>query len=497
MRLSSFFLPEIPRPAAVLGLLALLATGCVSRTPAPLPPLPVVTVAPAPVPVLPRPAPIAPPPPAAVVAPVPVPAPVVRPPPALLAARTTAGSESEVFGHTKLHQVRFDIAPGEWAVLQTSSARGGSGIKGSDYVQADGRPIHIGSGFGGFYPWAHIDVTLDGEEFKNVGLRYRGNGSFSQSTGFAPFRANFKLKLDVFGTKGSWEGEKSLNLNAGVVDTSNVREAAAFALFRRAGVPAPRTAYAQVTFNVPGLYKDVPGGYVYTLIENVGGRFLKNALPPGDGLLMKPEGTQGGIQVQGSGTWAAYAGVFYPDREATPHERQRIMEFCQLISQTDVALFRAKVGTYLDVEEFLRFIAINAFIQNGDSYLRGGHNYYFYLDSRDDKFRFIPWDQDLSMGSGNSFGLSLDFLTPWTGNQPLIYWLLDDPVVNARYRAILAELSATVLSRPELARLMDELEGVAGRHGYSPRAFLDSRAQQLERAVAGWNTPREPTPATP
>ena len=58
--------------------------------------------------------------------------------------------------------------------------------------------------------------------------------------------------------------------------------AIAFALFRRAGVPAPRTAYAQFTFNVPGLYQDAPGGYVYTLIENVGGRFLKNALPPGN-----------------------------------------------------------------------------------------------------------------------------------------------------------------------------------------------------------------------
>ena len=396
--------------------------------------------------------------------------------------------------HTNLHQLRFEIAAGEWAVLQTSSARGGGGIKGSDYVQADGRPIHIGSGFGGFFPWAHIDATLDGEEFKNVGLRYRGNGSFSNSSGYAPFRANFKLKLDVFGTKGSWEGEKSLNLNAGVVDTSNVREAAAFALFRRAGVPAPRTAYVQVTFNVPGLYKETSAGYVYTLIENVGGRFLKNALPPGDGLLMKPEGTSGGIQMQGNGSWASYASVFYPDREATPHERQRIMEFCQLISQTDVALFRSKVGTYLDVDEFLRFIAINAFIQNGDSYLRGGHNYYFYLDSKDDKFRFIPWDQDISMGSGSGMFGGADFMNPWSGNQPLIYWLFDDPAVNARYRAILAELSATVLSRAELTKLVDELEGVAGRHGYSPRSFLESRAAQLERLVASWNPPKNPAP---
>jgi spore coat protein H len=477
-RRPSFANPWICR---ALGLGSLLLAACVSQVPPKAVPAPTVTISPppalAPVP------PVAPPaPPAPVVL---APAPVL-PPPAMIAARPPAEEGEGIFGLTNLHQVRLEIAPAEWAVLQTSSARGGAGIKGSDYVQADGRPVHIGSGFGGFYPWGRADVTLDGQEFKGAGLRYRGNGSFSQSTGFAPFRANFKLKLDVFGAKGSWEGEKSFNFNAGVVDTSNIREAVAFALFRRAGVPAPRTAYAQFTFNVPGLYKESPGGFVYTLIENVGGRFLKHALPPGNGLLMKPEGTRGGIQVQGSGSWASYANVFYPDREATPHEQQRIMEFCQLISQTDVARFRARVGDYLDVDEFLRFLAINAFIQNGDSYLRGGHNYYFYLDAADDKFRFIPWDQDLSMGSGN-FSAGISFLTPWSGDQPLIYWLLDDPVVNTRYRVILKELSETVLSRAAIGKLVDQLEGVAGRHGYSPRSFLDSQAASLQALVAGWN----------
>jgi spore coat protein CotH len=73
------------------------------------------------------------------------------------------------------------------------------------------------------------------------------------------------------------------------------------------------------------------------------------------------------------------------------------MEFSELCSQNDVALFRSKVGTYLDVEQFLRFIAVNAFTSNWDSYLGGGHNFYLYLDPKDDKFRFIPWDLDLSM----------------------------------------------------------------------------------------------------
>ena len=109
-------------------------------------------------------------------------------------------------------------------------------------------------------------------------------------------------------------------------------------------------------------------------------------------------------------------------------EQQRVMEFAQLISQTDVALFRSKVGTYLDVDEFLRFVAVNAFIENWDSYIGGSHNYYFYLDPSDDKFRFLPWDEDLAMGArGGMGGRNFTMAVPYSGNQPLIYWLLDDP----------------------------------------------------------------------
>src|SRR6185295_5667996 len=131
-------------------------------------------------------------------------------------------------------------------------------------------------------------------------------------------------------------------------------------------------------------------------------------------------------------TWPMYAAKLRPDRDATPHEQQRVMEFSTLVSQPDVELFRQKIRSYLDVDEFLRFVAVNAFITNTDSYLTGGHNFYMYLDPRDDKFRFIPWDQDLSMG--NRGMPTLDILRPANASQRLVSLLLDDPAVAAQYR---------------------------------------------------------------
>lgn len=246
------------------------------------------------------------------------------------------------------------------------------------------------------------------------------------------------------------------------------------------GVPASRTAYAELRFNVPGLYDNVPGG-TFVVVENVNKRFLKRVLPPGTGLLMKPEGTRGGILSLGS-NWDAYIPVFRPDREATTHEQQRVMEFAGLISQTDVALFREKIGTYLDVDEFLRFVAVHLFIANNDSYVGGGnHNYYLYLDPKDDKLRFIPWDEDLSMNSGRG-GNGSDVLRPAVNNA-LIYWLLDDPAVTERHRAIVKELAETVFTAPALNKLIEEVERAVPNRDQSTKTFLTNRAKDLQSAI--------------
>jgi spore coat protein CotH len=163
------------------------------------------------------------------------------------------------------------------------------------------------------------------------------------------------------------------------------------------------------------------------------------------------------------------------------------MEFARLISQSDVALFRAKIGTYLDVDEFLRFVAVNALISNSDSYLNGMHNFYLYLDPKDDRFRFIPWDQDLSMGSSPfGGGANLDVMQPIRGDQPLIYWLLDDSAVASQYRAIVRELATSVFTAPALLRMVDDLEQVGAGRGPSPRAFIESRTAYVQQLVAGW-----------
>ena len=401
-------------------------------------------------------------------------------------AKPSAGDA--IYQTTKIHKIHLSISAAEWAALQTSSQRGAAAVGGSDYLDSSGRLIHAGSGFVGYFPWVRSDVRIaDGTgavSIKDAGLRYKGNLSFARSSAAAPLFANFKLKFDVHGTKGTWDGEKTFNLHAGVVDTSKMRDAVAYAIFRAAGVPAPRTAYAELIFTVPGVYQDTSAG-LFTLIEDVNNRLLERVLPPGNGLLMKPEGARGGVQLL-SESWASYIQTYRPDREATAHEQQRVMDFGRLISQTNVELFRSRIESFLDVDEFLRFIAVNAFLVNWDSYLGGNHNYYFYLDPKDDKFRFIPWDLDLSAGARGMGPVVGDIMRPAAGDNPLIYWLLDDPAVTEKYRAIVKELASTVFARAELEKIIVDLEKVNPRRDPALRTFLDTRAAYVQSLVAGW-----------
>src|SRR5689334_11779019 len=81
------------------------------------------------------------------------------------------GSGDRIFGLTRVHQVAVTVPAAEWAALQTSSARGGTGANGSDYTDSSGRLIHTGGGFRGYFPWAHADLVLGGVPFRNIGLR--------------------------------------------------------------------------------------------------------------------------------------------------------------------------------------------------------------------------------------------------------------------------------------------------------------------------------------
>ena len=105
-----------------------------------------------------------------------------------------ANDAKSFYGLTKVHELHLELTAKEWERMQKVS--GGVGLfTPKKPVAKDGEePFewHKSPGFGLEFPWAHADLTADGRAYKNVGIRYKGNGSYVSSGN--SLKRNFKMK---------------------------------------------------------------------------------------------------------------------------------------------------------------------------------------------------------------------------------------------------------------------------------------------------------------
>jgi spore coat protein H len=420
----------------------------------------------------------------------------------------------DLFVMNKVHELHLEVAAKEYAKLQPIGGMRFPGFPGRPEPKVEkpaDKPTdtHKGGGFGLEFPWVHADFTA-GKTIKDVGLRYKGNASYMASS--RGLKRNFKVRLDHYDDQLRFQGQKSINLNAGAMDPTKLREALSFAVFRAAGVPAPRTTFALVTLSVPDKHdKELLG--LYTVIEQVDKTFLKDRFKNGKGLLMKPERLRG-LEYLGD-DWAKYKDRYQPKHEPSKEEAKRVIDFVKLLNKADDGQFAKEIDSYLDVDEFLRFVAVNALLVNLDSFLMLGHNFYIYLNPENNKLVFIPWDLDLSLAGFPMAGstdqqLDLSIMHPYPGQNKLLDRLLAIREINEKYRKVLKELSTTCFSKERLLKDVEALEQAikeplardkkaaearkeGGRVGFGPgfgrsldtRTFVDKRTASVVAQLEG------------
>lgn len=393
----------------------------------------------------------------------------------------------DIFGLTKVWQFQLELTAKDFDRMQPTGGMrfpgrpGGFGPKKPDDKPGE-KPtdVHKGSGFGLEFPWVHADLSAEGKTYKDVGLRYKGNASYGTTS--RGLKRNFRIDLDHYDDKLRFHGLTSIMLNAGGLDPSRGREVFSYAVFRAAGVPAPRTAFAEVTISMPGKYDREFVG-LYTFIEHVDKIFLKDRFKNNKGLLMKPEGLRD-IQYLGE-DWKRYEPQYRPKHEPTAKEKRRVIEFAKLVDRGSAEEFQKQIASYLDVDQFLRFIAVNAYLATIDNYFTMGHNYFLYLNPQTNQFVFIPWDMDVSLAGVPFVGsaeqrMDLSLLHPHPGQHKLIDRLLAMKDVNERYQKLLKELAGTVFSRERLLAEVDAIESVT-----SERLTREKKATEARKEGAG------------
>jgi hypothetical protein len=185
--------------------------------------------------------------------------------------------------------------------------------------------------------------------------------------------------------------------------------------------------------------------------------------------------------------WKAYEGIYDPKTTVQPEHARRVMDLAKLVTHADDAAFAARIGEFIDLDEFALFLAGQALLSNYDGILSNGQNFLLYLDPRDGRFGFIPWDLDHCWGEFGLVGTreqreQASLWHPWIGVDRFLERMLAVGPVRDRYRRELERLRATLFLPDRLSHRLDELANVV-------RPFIaeesGDRLARFEVAVSG------------
>ena len=428
---------------------------------------------------------------------------------ALVLISADEAEPSDVFWNDlKIHRFHLEMSEAEWEAMKALDPHKGlAPAERLKKINGEQRELHRSR-----FPWAEGSLTINGQHLNGIGARYKGNASFNLMRG--SLKRNMKIKLDWTNKDQNYNSVETLNLNAGGLDPSKLRDVFSYWLFREAGVPAPRTTFAEMTLTIPGRYEKEHLG-LYTIVEQVNKSFLKDRFGSKKGLLMKPEGIAS-VEYHGD-DWRFYAPLYRPDDQPSLAQSMRVMGFANVVNLSNTKQFRDSISSYLDIDGFLRFIAVNALIVNLDSLLAMPQNYYLHLSKDTNKFVFFPWDLDISfagwpLGGKPADQMKLSLVHPHSSDaHKLIDRLLAMESVKLRYDKIINQLVEGIFSKEQLIKKFEKLErtildsrerdtaaiesrnerGYPAPRGYQPpgiREFIDKRTSSIKRQLNGKET---------
>ena len=347
---------------------------------------------------------------------------------------------------------------------------------------AEGQRNGLAASSGIEFTYVHAELDFAGRVLTNVAVRYKGNGTFMQSRD--SLKRSLKVELNKYVKGQKLAGLTKLNLHNNVTDASWMNEVLSHRLFRDAGVPAPRSAYARVFITVPGKFDQQYFG-LYSLVEDLDKHFAEERFGTKQGAIFKPV-TRELFNYLGD-DWAKYNQIYDPKTDLSDQAKRRVFDFAKLVTSAPDADFATRLGDFLDLEEFSRFMAVTVWLSTMDSILGSGQNYYVYLHPATDKFQFLPWDLDHSFGQFALTGTqeqreNVSIHHPWRGENRFLERVFKVEAFKQLYLARLAEFNKTICQPNRFAQQVDEL---AAAIRPAVKEESDTKLARFDKVVAG------------
>lgn len=342
----------------------------------------------------------------------------------------------EVFDDSKVKRMDFIIDENNWQIMLEDMTET-YGIFGkhsaiNELITPDNDPVFVPA-----------NVFYNDQQWYQVGIRFEGNASLQNSWQQGILKLPFKIDFDYFEEdypqikNQRFFGFERFSLKNNYLDPSFMREKVASDVFRDAGLAVSHTAF-YVLYIDHGEGPEYFG--LYTLVEEVDDTLINTQFISDEGNLYKPE--------EGSANFVE--GTFSEeDFEKKTNEDEEdwsdIMDLFEALhagnATSDPATWRQNLEGIFDVDNFLKYLAVNSIIQNWDTYGRMSHNYYLYNNPENQKLTWIPWDNNQALQEGNMISaLDLDFSNISSNDWPLIEKLYSDDVYKSRYDYYLSEV---------------------------------------------------------
>ena len=298
-------------------------------------------------------------------------------------------------------------------------------------------------------------VTIDGDRMDRVIVRKKGYmGSLSPSI------PSLKLDFNDLWPGRTYQNMTRMTLNNNRQDPSNARQCMAYDQFRQAGLAAPKCNYARVSVNGEDLG-------VFTNVEPIKKPFLARAFGDDDG-------NQYEAQTADFGTWLSQR--FEKKTNEKENDRTDLQAVTDALDLPDEQMVNV-LPQLVDVDEFIRFWAMETLLGAWDSATGNANNFHIYRDPGDGLFHFIPWGADTAFRGAHP-------LKPLTGvlyrNFSLADRLFNIPEYRARYEAELEDLLATQWDETALLAEVErirELTGTTADAAASLKTFISGRGE--------------------
>lgn len=287
-------------------------------------------------------------------------------------------------------------------------------------------------------------LLSNGEYYDSVGVRYKGNSTFSIAQTLNNPKLPFNIDVNEYVPGQKLMDYKGIKLANSLLDPTFCKEITGLNIYRNY-LPSPEANLIKI--NVQG---DYLGLYVNT--ESVDKQFLKKHFDENDGVFFKCDPVQQFGQAGATGNadlgWRGTdTTLYYNDYDLkSDHGWTEMRDLIYTINFTPELM-----DSVLNVDRVLWAFAANTVVTNLDTY--NGmyqHNYYLY-QTQDGLFQMIPWDLSESfegalLGAAQTPDSMYEY-DPYEGfncmNTPLVTQLLAD--TDSKYSKLYTAHVRTIL----------------------------------------------------